>query len=121
MTPEQRETSLSLAEQLDAAALTATVAASSLREFAVAPCHDPMDELRRACAELLGQDPETWPSHGNAPLAIAAAMARAVQNPWRMHAADWLRSRSVRGRYPSWMLRSEAAQQFADELERGAV
>lgn len=36
---------------------------------------DQMDELRRACAEIIGADPETWPSHGNAPLAIAAALA----------------------------------------------
>lgn len=36
---------------------------------------DAMDELRRACAETLGVDPETWPEHGNAPLAIAAAVA----------------------------------------------
>ena len=34
-----------------------------------------LDELRRACAEILGQDPEAWPSHGNAPLAIASALA----------------------------------------------
>lgn len=37
-----------------------------------------LDELRRACAEILGQDPEAWPSHGNAPLAIASALALAV-------------------------------------------
>lgn len=37
-----------------------------------------LDELRRSCAEILGQDPETWPSHGNAPLAIASALALAV-------------------------------------------
>lgn len=41
------------------------------------PCKDgaqALDELRRACAEIIGADPETWPSHGNAPLAIAAAL-----------------------------------------------
>jgi len=37
---------------------------------------DQMDELRRAVAEIIGTDPETWPTHGNAPLAIAAALAR---------------------------------------------
>lgn len=37
-----------------------------------------LDELRRACAEILGQDPEAWPSHGNASLAIASALALAV-------------------------------------------
>lgn len=37
-----------------------------------------LDELRRSCAEILGQDPETWPPHGNAPLAIASALALAV-------------------------------------------
>ena len=33
------------------------------------------NELRRAVAELIGADPETWPNHGNAPLAIAACVA----------------------------------------------
>ena len=33
------------------------------------------DELRRAAAECIGQDPATWPEHGNAPLAIASALA----------------------------------------------
>lgn len=31
--------------------------------------------LRRACAEVVGADPETWPDHGNAELAIAACLA----------------------------------------------
>lgn len=52
-----------------------------------------MDELRRACAEVLGYDPETWPSHGNASLAIASALAlrqrenerlRALVPEWRL-------------------------------------
>ena len=33
------------------------------------------NELRRAVAELIGADPETWPNHGNAPLAIASCVA----------------------------------------------
>jgi hypothetical protein len=33
------------------------------------------DELRRACAEIIGCDVGTWPDHGNAPLAIAASLA----------------------------------------------
>jgi len=36
-----------------------------------------MDELRRACADVLKEDPETWPTHGNAALAIAAALTLA--------------------------------------------
>lgn len=36
---------------------------------------DRMDELRRSVAEIIGCDPETWPEHGNAPLAIAAIVA----------------------------------------------
>jgi hypothetical protein len=31
-----------------------------------------LDHIRRAVAALAGADPETWPDHGNAPLAIAA-------------------------------------------------
>lgn len=34
-----------------------------------------LDELRKACAEMLGYDAETWPRHGNACLAIASAVA----------------------------------------------
>lgn len=36
-----------------------------------------LDETRRAVAALLGADSETWPTHGNAPLAIAAVLANA--------------------------------------------
>lgn len=32
------------------------------------------DGFRRAAAEIIGEDPETWPSHGNAFLAIAASL-----------------------------------------------
>ena len=34
-----------------------------------------LESLRRALAALLGADEDTWPEHGNAPLAIAAAFA----------------------------------------------
>ena len=34
-----------------------------------------LNELRKACAEMLGCDDETWPRHGNACLAIASALA----------------------------------------------
>lgn len=33
---------------------------------------DRWDQLRREMAKSLGADPETWPAHSNAPLAIAA-------------------------------------------------
>lgn len=33
-----------------------------------------LNELRRSVAEIIGADPDTWPDHGNAPLAIAAAI-----------------------------------------------
>ena len=36
-----------------------------------------LDELRRSCATMIGADPETWPDHGNAPLAIAASLGLA--------------------------------------------
>jgi len=36
---------------------------------------DALNELRKSCAEIIGADPETWPNHGNAPLAIAATLA----------------------------------------------
>lgn len=34
-----------------------------------------MDELRRACAKILREDPDRWPSHGDAPLAIRSVMS----------------------------------------------
>jgi len=34
-----------------------------------------VDELRRACAEIIDADPATWPDHGNVALAIAATLA----------------------------------------------
>jgi acyl CoA:acetate/3-ketoacid CoA transferase alpha subunit len=37
-----------------------------------------LDDLRRAAATLLDQDAETWPSHGNVSLAVAAALALAL-------------------------------------------
>lgn len=33
-----------------------------------------LNELRQAAAEIIGEDPQTWPDHGNATLAIAAAL-----------------------------------------------
>lgn len=39
-----------------------------------------MEELRKAVAELNGFDVETWPSHGNASLAIAAGYALTLRN-----------------------------------------
>ncbi len=38
-----------------------------------------IEEMRKAFAELLGCDPETWPEHGNAPLAMTAAFALALK------------------------------------------
>lgn len=35
---------------------------------------DAIDALRRSVAEIIGADPDTWPDHKNAPLAIAAAI-----------------------------------------------
>lgn len=39
------------------------------------PAARELEELRRAVAAILGTDLETWPTHGNAPLAIASAFA----------------------------------------------
>lgn len=36
-----------------------------------------LNELRKSVAEIIGADPETWPDHGNSPLAIAATLALA--------------------------------------------
>ena len=63
-------------------------AAAALREYAATLGQEPvawigpyksawdaLNELRKSCAEIIGADPETWPNHGNAPLAIAATLA----------------------------------------------
>lgn len=42
-----------------------------------------LNELRRSVAQLLGEDEETWPQHGNAPLAIAASCAL-----WKQRSED---------------------------------
>lgn len=34
-----------------------------------------IEELRRSVAQIIGADEDTWPTHGNAPLAIAALVA----------------------------------------------
>ncbi|MFG1376109.1 hypothetical protein [Xanthobacter autotrophicus] len=36
---------------------------------------DALNDLRKSVAEIIGEDPNTWPAHGNAPLAIAATLA----------------------------------------------
>ncbi len=36
---------------------------------------DALNETRKAVADIIGADPDVWPDHGNAPLAIAAAIA----------------------------------------------
>lgn len=36
---------------------------------------DPMDELRRSVAQIVGADENTWPTHGNVGLAIASLVA----------------------------------------------
>ncbi|WP_231747047.1 hypothetical protein [Burkholderia sp. BDU5] len=40
-----------------------------------------LNETRKAVAEVIGADPATWPDHGNAPLAIAAALALRQPQP----------------------------------------
>jgi N-acetylglucosamine kinase-like BadF-type ATPase len=51
-----------------------------------------LDHIRRAVAVLAGADPETWPDHGNAPLAIAAwlelARIRKAESASRMDTRD---------------------------------
>jgi len=40
-----------------------------------------LNETRKAVAEVIGANPETWPEHGNAPLAIAATLALRQPQP----------------------------------------
>ena len=87
MTPDQRARALRLADRLyklrsdeniDAAvALLRELAAEPVRQW-LGPYTDAwtaLNELRRAVAEVIGADPDVWPTHGNAPLAIAASVA----------------------------------------------
>ena len=62
---------------LDAANLLRELAAEPVRQW-LGPYTDAwtaLNELRRAVAEVIGADPDVWPTHGNAPLAIAASVA----------------------------------------------
>lgn len=93
MTPDQRARALRLADGLsspmgepgvtgwatmmDAANLLRELAAEPVRQW-LGPYTDAwtaLNELRRAVAEVIGADPDVWPTHGNAPLAIAASVA----------------------------------------------
>lgn len=49
---------------------------------------DAWDELRKAFAFMLGRDPEQWPEHGNAPLAITASFALMRQRVAQLEAVD---------------------------------
>jgi hypothetical protein len=42
-----------------------------------------MDQLRRAVAEELGEDPETWPAHGN-----TAGEILGIVTSWRLQNPD---------------------------------
>jgi len=93
MSPDQRARALRLADGLsspmgepgvtgwatmmDAANLLRELAAEPVRQW-LGPYTDAwtaLNELRRAVAEVIGADPDVWPTHGNAPLAIAASVA----------------------------------------------
>ena len=76
---DQRDAALQLADRLDAAALTATVSASSMRTM------------------------------------VATLNASA---DWRAQAAAWLKRKVITKRYPTFVLRAEAAAMFAEELEQ---
>lgn len=39
------------------------------------------EALRASAAKTIGEDPQTWPDHGNAPLAISAALALRSMTP----------------------------------------
>jgi hypothetical protein len=46
-----------------------------------------LDHLRRTCAEIIGADPDVWPEHRNAPLAIAAVLGLRQSEVERARAA----------------------------------
>ena len=86
MSPDQRARALRLADVLDSFYQREVLeTASFLRELAAEPVRQwlgpytdawtALNELRRAVAEVIGADPDVWPTHGNAPLAIAASVA----------------------------------------------
>lgn len=52
------------------AALTEHI--SSCPKHPLRRAREDLDGIRRLVAEVAGEDPETWPTHGNAPLAISA-------------------------------------------------
>lgn len=59
----------------EVAALARKTMELAIANVKLAAAETSANELRRAVAELIGADPETWPNHGNVPLAIAAYVA----------------------------------------------
>lgn len=75
---------------------------------------DKMEELRRAVAEITGQDPATWPDHGNVPLAIAATV-KLLQ----MKVNDEFHSAVAEARGVLTNLTDREREQFFDALSEG--
>lgn len=82
---EERQT-MSTHLDLDDVAATSPLAREELDRLRAenAGLRSSADELRRAVADLFGADPETWPDHGNAPLAIAASLALAQNSATKL-------------------------------------
>lgn len=64
-----------------------------------------LDALRRTIAEIIGADPEKWPDHGNAPLAIAAGFG--------------LRAAELKARAPTQAARDVLAERRRQIEEKG--
>lgn len=62
------------------------------------------EELRKACAEVIGADPDTWPDHGNVELAVTACLA--------------LRQNELK-QMDAFKAETEALRKRVAELERG--
>ncbi len=52
-------------------------------------CTEALNELRKSTAEILGHDPKTWPTHGNAPLAISASLALLHSAVKELQPSEW--------------------------------
>ena len=103
-----RQEAATLTRQRDKAAATSLDSLNNWRDSMIEVVQErkSADDLRRAIAELIEEDVETWPHHGNAPVAIAAALALAR-----------VKARAARQEAETLRGQLEAAQKDAERLD----
>ncbi len=73
----------------------------------------PMEDLRKSCVEILGQD-ANWPAHGNVPVAIAAALQLHVTGAREARAAAVEEAAQRLEANPRWVNAAAAVRALHD-------